>query len=123
MANESNLKFITRENASEFGRRGGEVSAKRRKVFKTLRDNLKNKLIDNPQIADDILNALIREARKGNIKAIDLFREILGEKTKDFQAMLSNTVREVYITKNEIDAVHAHINAVIAAPDLPKPST
>jgi hypothetical protein len=102
MANEQNLRPPTTEEARERGKKGGQISAKKRQQNKTFKEII-NKFLDG-QVSDERLKqqmielgfadnevsnkscavfALWKEAIKGNTKAFELMRDTIGEKPQD----------------------------------------
>ena len=84
MANDSNLKPVkTKNEARVRGRAGGLKSGEKRREKKWLKDLLQEAL-DTPtktgNLAVDITNALIKSAKKGNVKAYEVIRDTLGQK-------------------------------------------
>lgn len=79
MANESNLKPVrSKEEAREKGRKGGIASGKTRAVAKTFKETINAELSNDDLIK--IIQKVIKEAQKGNMKAIELLRDTRGEK-------------------------------------------
>ena len=83
MANEKNLKVPTSEEARENGRKGGIKSGEIRRERKLLKELLEE-VLDTPtktgNFAIDITNALVKKAKKGNVKAYEVIRDTLGQK-------------------------------------------
>lgn len=83
MANEKNLKVLTSEEARRNGRKGGIKSGKIRREKKLLKELLEDVLFaptKTGNLAIDITNALVKKAKKGNVKAYELIRDTLGQK-------------------------------------------
>lgn len=84
MTNLKNLKPVkTKSEARVRGRAGGLKSGEKRREKKLLKDLLQEAL-DTPtktgNLAVDITNALIKSAKKGNVKAYEVIRDTLGQK-------------------------------------------
>ena len=112
--NNKNLRkpFEAGEEAREFGRKGGIKSGKVRRARSSMKDDL-NSILDT-ETQRYILNALVKEAKKGNIRAIETVRDILGEKTININNNYEHTmIKEVFITKKEQLKTDNHINSVI----------
>lgn len=83
MANEKNLKVLTSEEARRNGRKGGIKSGEIRREKRLLKELLEDVLFTPTKtgnLAIDITNALIKKAKKGNVKAYELIRDTLGQK-------------------------------------------
>ena len=83
--------FQPGEEAREKGRRGGKKSAEVRQARKTLREELIDLLQVTSKDCDGkdhtqqelIAATIIKEARKGNIRAAEMIRDTIGEKPKE----------------------------------------
>lgn len=86
MANDSNLKpfnDLTESEQRELARKGGKKSAEVRKQKKLLKELLEEALEKETKTGNqaiDITNALIKKAKKGNVKAYEVIRDTLGQK-------------------------------------------
>lgn len=84
MANESNLKPVrTKREARRRGKKGGIASGKVRKENKLLKNMLQEALDKETKtgtFAVDITIALIKQAKKGNVRAYEVIRDTLGQK-------------------------------------------
>lgn len=84
MANESNLKPVrTESEARRKGKKGGIASGKARKENKLLKNMLQEALDKETKtgtFAVDITIALIKQAKKGNVRAYEVIRDTLGQK-------------------------------------------
>ena len=82
-----NLRKFTPEQARENGRKGGIKSAENKKAKKTMREMLKylleqeisNKKGEKATTLEAIMLAQIKEAMKGNTKAVQFIRDTIGE--------------------------------------------
>lgn len=87
MANTENLKSVrTVEEARELGRKGGIKSGEVRREKKLLKSLLEEALLKETKTGNnavDITNAIIKKAKKGNVKAYEVIRDTLGEKPKE----------------------------------------
>lgn len=85
MANVQNLtkmgkaRGLTTEEAQKMGRKGGKKSAEVRKARKTFSEDLIEALNDE-KTQKQILNALIAQCKKGNVRAFEILRDTIGEK-------------------------------------------
>lgn len=83
MANKENLKTPTSEEARKNGKKGGIRSGEVRRERKLLKELLEE-VLDMPtktgNFAIDITNALVKKAKKGNVKAYEVIRDTLGQK-------------------------------------------
>lgn len=83
MPNKSNLKIPTSEEARKNGQKGGIRSGEVRREKKLLKELLEE-VLDTPtktgNLAIDITNAIIKKAKKGNVKAYEVIRDTLGQK-------------------------------------------
>lgn len=81
MANIENLKPVrTKKEARERGRAGGIKSGEARKEKKLFREAIEKKLGDN---LDNIIEAMIKKAAKGDVPASVFLRDTIGEKPTD----------------------------------------
>lgn len=81
MANEQNLKPITN---SKMARELQEKSVQKRKENDLKRKTFKEEI--EKQLGKDltsIIESMITEAKKGNVKATEFLRDTIGEKPKD----------------------------------------
>lgn len=83
MPNKSNLKIPTSEEARKNGQKGGIRSGEVRREKKLLKELLEE-VLETPtktgNFAVDITNALVKKAKKGNVKAYEVIRDTLGQK-------------------------------------------
>ena len=83
MTEKSNLKRLTSEEARINGSKGGKKSVEVRRQKKLLKELLEEALEKETKtgtLAIDITNALIKKAKKGNVKAYEVIRDTLGQK-------------------------------------------
>lgn len=99
MANESNLKVPTSEQAREYGARGGKASAKAKKEKKLMKEQMAMLLslplqdertkeqfkrlginVDDLDNQMALVVSVYQQALKGNMSAVNQVREIIGEK-------------------------------------------
>lgn len=86
MATTQNLKKLSPEEARKNGSKGGKKSAEVRRQKKLLKEILEEALEKETKtgnVAIDITNALIKKAKKGNVKAYEVIRDTLGQKPKE----------------------------------------
>lgn len=79
----SNLKKLTSEEARTNGSKGGKKSVEVRRQKKLLKELLEEALEKETKTGNqaiDITNALIKKAKKGNVKAYEVIRDTLGQK-------------------------------------------
>lgn len=79
----SNLKKLTPEEARINGSKGGKKSVEVRRQKKLLKELLEEALEKETKTGNqaiDITNALIKKAKKGNVKAYEVIRDTLGQK-------------------------------------------
>lgn len=79
----SNLKKLTSEEARINGSKGGKKSVEVRRQKKLLKELLEEALEKETKTGNqaiDITNALIKKAKKGNVKAYEVIRDTLGQK-------------------------------------------
>lgn len=82
MSNIQNLKPIknlSSEEAKKRGSIGGKKSAEVRRARSTFNKSLIEAL-EKSGTQDSIVQAIIKEAKKGNIKAFEVIRDTIGEK-------------------------------------------
>ena len=82
MANNSNLRVLTPEQAREIGRKGGLASVEARRKRKTLKEELLL-LLSEGDTQEKMSLSIIREAINGNTKAFEIIRDTIGEKQAD----------------------------------------
>lgn len=80
--NDSNLVKITKETASDNGKKGGVKSGEARRKRKTLKENLLL-LLGEGETQNNITLALIDKAMSGDVKAYETIRDTIGEKPVD----------------------------------------
>ena len=84
MANTQNLtkmgkaRGLTTEEAQKIGSKGGKASAKARAIKKTFKEAFEDKLDDTKINA--LIEAMYKEAKKGNTKAFEIIRDTMGQK-------------------------------------------
>lgn len=113
MANEQNLRKLTTKEAREIGKKGGIASGKVRKEKKMLKDLLEDALAKGTETNNEYVNitlAIIREAKKGNVKAYEVIRDTLGQKPVEKVEVSKNTdetileVEKYLNSKKEVDS-------------------
>ena len=72
----------TPEEARENGRKGGKKSGEVRRARKTFREDL-IKALGDEETQKKVLNALINQCKKGNVRAFEILRDTIGEKPKE----------------------------------------
>jgi hypothetical protein len=81
--NEENLvslKDRTTEEVREIARKGGIASGKARREKKLFKEAIEKQLGEN---LDDMIEAMIKQAKIGNVQAISFLRDTIGEKPTD----------------------------------------
>ena len=84
MANEQNLtkmgkkRGLTSEEAQRIGKKGGEASGKARAIKKTFKEAFEDDLTDDKIKA--LIDAMYKEAKRGNTKAFEIIRDTMGQK-------------------------------------------
>ena len=77
----ANLRVLSSEEAREQGRKGGQKSVEIRRQLRTFRE------LDEACTTDDerkeMLNMLKLKARRGNLKAFEIYRDTMGMNPKD----------------------------------------
>lgn len=75
---QSNLKPVqSKEEARQRGRNGGIKSGESRREKKLFKEAIEKKLCQN---LDGMIDSMIEQAKKGNVKAITFLRDTIGEK-------------------------------------------
>ena len=87
MANTQNLRPIkkgelSKEEAKKRGSKGGKKSAEVRKARKTFSEDLVASLSDG-DTQKKVLDALLIQCKKGNVRAFEILRDTIGEKPTD----------------------------------------
>lgn len=117
MANEHNLKRFSSSEARENGKKGAKKSAEVRRARKTLKEELLLLLSeDNEQTAMCV--AMLKQAKKGNVKAFGIIRDTIGEMPTQKQEITGANgepigIQKVFVTPDEVKEVKAHINNMI----------
>lgn len=84
MANTQNLtkmgkaRGLTSEEAQRIGKKGGEASGKARAIKKTFKEAFEDDLTDDKIKA--LIDAMYKEAKRGNTKAFEIIRDTMGQK-------------------------------------------
>lgn len=106
MANTDNLtyygkdKHLTHEQATEYGRKGGQKTQANLRKFKTLRETLQVLLQmpseENPNMtnAEAVMVAMLKKAKDGQVAAVDLFGKLLGEYINKTEILTNKTAQE-----------------------------
>ena len=91
--NPQNLKVPTSDEARKYGKKGGEASARSRKAMKTF----KQAMIDNltPQDQKAILDALVRNAKRGNLPSTEFLLKLIGQDPEKDAAVESSITIEI----------------------------
>lgn len=91
--NEENLIPISErspEEVREMGRKGGIASGQARREKKLFKEAIEKKL---GQSLDSMIDAMITQAKTGNVQAITFLRDTIGEKPTDkIEADVNNDV-------------------------------
>ena len=85
MANEQNLKpfnEMTEKEQREIARKGGKASGEARAARKTLKEELLL-LLANGDTQERISLSVIQKALSGDLKAVEVIRDTIGEKQVD----------------------------------------
>jgi hypothetical protein len=127
MANEQNLKILSPNEAREFGRIGGIMSGQVRKERKQLREialtlantqlpsnysidrynSTENYNLEKPTVIDGIMIALLRKSLNGNLQAIKILFNIIGDnptllsELQTGQTLTEQEVKVSYKTKKQ----------------------
>ena len=99
MANKNNLKPVrSKEEARERGAKGGKKSGEKRRELKTMREMLnylltkeiENKKGEKATTLEAVMVAQIKEAMKGNTRAVQFIRDTIGEMPKMIHEVENN---------------------------------
>lgn len=91
--NSEATQFKSGKEAVENGRKGGKASGKARAIAKTFRETIDCELSDEDLAK--IINRVIKEAQRGNMKAVELLRDTRGEKPVErFQEIETPTISD-----------------------------
>lgn len=82
MANEQNLIPGAHKLTVEEASIGGKKSAEVRRARKTFREDFIEVLSDK-QKQKELIDAMLNQAKKGNVKAFEIIRDTIGEKPRD----------------------------------------
>ena len=85
MANEQNLIPNSQRSPEELReqcRKGGIKSGQVRAFRKTFREDFIEALSDKKK-QNELIEAMLKQAKKGNVKAFEVIRDTIGEKPKD----------------------------------------
>lgn len=80
----------------ELARKGAEATNRIKAERRTLRDHLLAVLSDKG-VQDNIINALIDKASKGDTKAFEVVRDTIGEKPVDKQEFVGANLKKVLV--------------------------
>lgn len=105
MANNENLQRLTTEKAREIGKLGGKKSGEAKRAKKTMKEMLnylleqeiQNKKGEKATTLEALMVAQIKEAMKGNTKAVQFIRDTIGE----------NPAQKLDITSKDINIMVA----------------
>ena len=86
--NQENLTPFTSESGREAGKKGGKASGEAKKQRKLIKEYVDTLLANNPDDAETndagmIAFQMVNQAKKGNLKAIRLLLQLLGELDKE----------------------------------------
>lgn len=100
----ANLRPITRENAREFSKKSNEKKRKNAQKIKLFKEILDEKLAeenkDKQTIKDLLTEVLIKQAYKGNLKAIEMIRDTIGEKPAEkIETVEKVKIKKVFVTQ------------------------
>lgn len=91
--NSEATQFKSGKIAVENGRKGGIASGKSKRIAKTFRETIDCELSDEDLAK--IINRVIKEAQRGNMKAVELLRDTRGEKPVErFQEIETPTISD-----------------------------
>lgn len=97
----------TKSEPREVGRKGGKKSGESRKQLKTFREllnkQLANKTINGENIKEVIANKLLKLAQGGNLKAIEMVRDTLGEKPIEKSLIKDRLIKMYQVASIGID--------------------
>ena len=99
MANEQNLVRLTTEKAREIGKLGGIASGKAKKEKKLFKQALEEKL---GQSLDTMVDAMIKQANEGNVKAFEVLRDTAGQNPDKIKYEVEEEKRMIYIPAKDI---------------------
>lgn len=99
MANEQNLVRLTTEKAREIGKLGGIASGKAKKEKKLFKQAVEEKL---GQSLDSMVEAMIKQANEGNVKAFEVLRDTAGQNPDKIKDEVEEEKRVIYIPAKDI---------------------
>ena len=99
MANEQNLVRLTTEKAREIGKLGGIASGKAKKEKKLFKQAIEEKL---GQSLDTMVDAMIKQANEGNVKAFEVLRDTAGQNPDKIKDEVEEEKRIIYIPAKDI---------------------
>lgn len=99
MANEQNLVRLTTEKAREIGKLGGIASGKAKKEKKLFKQAIEEKL---GQSLDTMVDAMIKQANEGNVKAFEVLRDTAGQNPDRIKDEVEEEKRAIYIPAKDI---------------------
>ena len=99
MANEQNLVRLTTEKAREIGKLGGIASGKAKKEKKLFKQAIEEKL---GQSLDTMVDAMIKQASEGNVKAFEVLRDTAGQNPDKIKDEVEEEKRVIYIPAKDI---------------------
>lgn len=129
MANEENLKpfdTLSESEQREIRSKGGKASVKKRQERKTMKEMLNfllqqditDKKGNKKNTLEAVMVAQIREALKGNTKAIQFIRDTIGEMPIAKQEITGKngeplSVKKIFVTPDEVKEAEKHIQDII----------
>lgn len=99
MANEQNLVRLTTEKAREIGKLGGIASGKAKKEKKLFKKAVEEKL---GQSLESMVDAMIKQANEGNVKAFEVLRDTAGQNPDKIKDEVEEEKRVIYIPAKDI---------------------
>lgn len=97
------------DEACELGRKGGIKSGEVRRQLKTFRELLNEQLseenINKRTLKEAIANKLLKLALNGNLKAIEMVRDTIGEKPIEKQEITNNTPINIKVDLKKLKSI------------------
>ncbi|MDE5763763.1 MAG: hypothetical protein K2I00_02210 [Ruminococcus sp.] len=90
-------QFRSGREAVENGRKGGIASG----ISRNFRGAMKKRIRDNPELIDMILDALEEKACSGDLKALEMMLELVGESPRQMEIALKK--KELKLREKQIE--------------------
>ena len=106
-------KFRSDDEATRTaGRNGGIASG----ISRNLKGALKRRIKDDPDVLDDVVDSLIRQAKNGDVKAVEVIADLNGESVRREELAFKKKLSREEKSSGKAAAVYSGIPAALVAP-------